>query len=522
MPDILPIGMQNILRYCEPGLRTRFQVRNDIRMIHYFQSQGQKIALDVYSGAVHLLDDLSYALLDELATLQNEGLFVPQNGIDDATREEAKARVLSSSPAFSAEEAEEALADLATLIAQKRLFTEDPYADLVLNLRERKTYVKALCLNVAHTCNLDCDYCFASQGKYHGERALMTKEVAERAIDFVLNASGPHRQIDIDFFGGEPMLNWSLVKDTVAYAREKETETGKQFRFTFTTNGMLLDEEVTAFLNREMHNVVLSLDGRKEVHDRLRHTIDGRGSYDRIVPRFRAFVKERGDKEYYMRGTFTKNNVDFFQDVLHMANLGFYRLSMEPVIGDPNEPYMLGPDDLPTLLGEYDKLAAEMIRRNRLARKMTREGGNINDLAPSDHPFVFYHFMMNLEGGPCIHKRIAGCGSGVEYLAVTPQGELYPCHQFVGEDAFAVGNVWEGITKPEVTEPFKACNCYSHPECADCWAKLYCSGGCAANALHASGSLTGTVPFSCALFRKRMECALAIQADLALSAQEEN
>lgn len=489
-------------------------------MIHFFQSQGYKIALDVYSGAVHILDDLSFALLDVLETLQKEKLFFPQQGLDDDTRKTATTRVLTTFPSFSADEVDEALSDLATLIKEKRLFTEDPYANLSLQLRDRKTYVKALCLNVAHTCNLDCDYCFASQGKYHGARSLMTMEVAQRAIDFVVEASGPHKKIDIDFFGGEPMLNWQLVKDTVAYARKKEAETEKQFRFTFTTNGMLLDDEVTEFLNREMHNVVLSLDGRKEVHDRLRHTIDGRGSYDRIVPRFRSFVEQRGEKEYYMRGTFTKNNVDFYQDVLHMANLGFYRLSMEPVIGDANEPYMLSSEDTAALLNEYDKLASEMIRRNRIARNALRQGKSLDDLSPTDHPFVFYHFMMNLEGGPCIHKRISGCGSGVEYLAVTPQGDLYPCHQFVGEEQFIVGDVYDGITNSAVTEPFKACNCYSHPECSDCWAKLYCSGGCAANAWHASGSLTGTVPFSCTLFRKRMECALAIQVDQALAAQE--
>lgn len=489
-------------------------------MIHYFQSQGHKIALDVYSGAVHILDDISYSVLQKLDTLQRNGSFLPQNGLDDATRKQVSAQLHAEGAVFSDAEISDALDDFAALIEDERLFTEDPFGHLALNLRDRKTYVKALCLNVAHTCNLDCDYCFASQGKYHGERALMTTEVARRAIDFVIEASGPHRSIDVDFFGGEPMLNWELVKDTVAYARSLEAASGKKFRFTFTTNGMLLSDDVTTFLNREMHNVVLSLDGRKEVHDRLRHTIDGRGSYDRIVPRFRSFVSRRGDQEYYMRGTFTKNNVDFYQDILHMANMGFYRLSMEPVIGDPSEPYMLGPDDVEALNREYDKLAAEMIRRNRLAAKALAAGGSIDDLPPEDHPFIFYHFMMNLEGGPCIHKRISGCGSGVEYLAVTPKGELYPCHQFVGEDDYIVGNVWDGITKQEITADFKECNCYSHPECANCWAKLYCSGGCAANALHASGSLTGTVPFSCALFRKRMECALAIQVDACVQQSE--
>ncbi|MDY6085919.1 MAG: thioether cross-link-forming SCIFF peptide maturase [Peptoniphilaceae bacterium] len=482
-------------------------------MIHQFHAQGLAFAVDTYSGAVHLLDPMAEYAVEALDRhLKNESL----TPLEAVSSERLNSELHEAFPEADEADLQETLNDLRELIANEQLFTEDPYADLSLKLRERKTYVKALCLNVAHTCNLDCDYCFASQGKYHGERALMSLDVAKRAIDFVIRESGPHRNIDIDFFGGEPALNWDVVKETVRYAREKEQDSGKHFRFTFTTNGMLLDDEMISFLNENMHNVVLSLDGRKEVHDRLRHTVDGRGSYDRIVPRFKSFVSSRGDQEYYMRGTYTKNNVDFYQDVLHMANLGFYRLSMEPVIGDPDEPYMLGPDDVEALKAEYDKLAAEMIRRNRLAADAVASGEDVDALPPEDHPFVFYHFMMNLEGGPCVHKRISGCGIGTEYLAVTPEGDLYPCHQFVGETDFKIGNVMTGIEKPELTADFKECNCYSRPDCQDCWAKLYCSGGCAANALHAAGDLQATVPLSCELFRKRVECALAIQADRVL------
>lgn len=477
-------------------------------MIHTYRYQDHNVVLDVYSGAIHILDDPAFFLVQELDK-------------KNSTDASSLAFLLRARfPEIAEKDLQETVAEVQTLIDESSLFTEDSYKDLSLNLTERKTNVKALCLNVAHTCNLDCDYCFASQGKYHGERAVMTWDVAKRAIDFLIEQSGHHRNLDIDFFGGEPMLNWDLVKKTVEYAESIQDRYSKVFRFTFTTNGLLMDDEVNAFLNEHMHNVVLSLDGRKEIHDRLRHTISGKGSYDLIVPKFQRFVASRGDREYYVRGTYTKNNVDFASDVIHMANLGFHRLSMEPVIGDPEEPYMLSAEDLDALYEQYDLLTAEMMRRNRLARKAKAEGKNVADLPVEDQPFIFYHFMLNLSEGPCIYKRISGCGSGTEYMAVTPWGELFPCHQFVGEKPYSIGNVFDGILEEKIIGQFRGANCYSRPECHDCWAKLYCSGGCSANALHATGNLQGTVPFSCDLFRKRVECAIALKIDEAIGADE--
>ena len=475
-------------------------------MIHRYDFDGQRIVLDTYSGGIHVLDEVSSAVLGALLPHERE----ITEGVDRERLREIAA-TSTDLDSYQAQQIQTALDEIYALIREGTLFSKDVYDEIAFDLRERRPDVKALCLNVAHTCNLDCEYCFASQGKYHGERALMSEDVAKRAVDFLIAHSGAHHNLDIDFFGGEPLLNWDVVKETVRYARSIEKSHGKNFRFTLTTNGLLLNDKISAFLNRHMHNVVLSLDGRKEIHDRFRHSIDGRGSYDRIVPNFQRFVQGRGEKEYYIRGTFTKNNLDFTEDVLHMVNLGFYRLSMEPVIGDPSEPYMLGPEDLQVLEAQYDRLAREMIRREEKAEEWVAAGRSLEEMPPEDHPFLFYHFMLDLEAGPCIYKRIAGCGSGTEYLAVTPRGDLYPCHQFVGDTPYAMGNVFDGVQRKDLVRSFNQCNCYSHPECRDCWAKLYCSGGCAANALHATGKLTGTVPFACDLFRKRIECAIGIK-----------
>lgn len=451
-------------------------------MVHQYKLNGYNIVLDVFSGSVHAVDEVAF---DAIAMYESH------------TPREIKAELLAKykdRPDVTEAELDEMLSDIATLKADGKLFTEDVYESKAFDFKNRHTELKALCLHVAHTCNLNCEYCFAAQGKYHGERALMSFETGKRALDFLVEHSGKRKNLEVDFFGGEPLMNFEVVKQLVAYARSIEKEKGKNFRFTLTTNGVLLDDEVTEFANRECHNVVLSLDGRKEVHDRLRKTVNGQGSYDVIVPKFQEFVKKRGDKGYYVRGTFTKNNIDFTNDIFHMADLGFTELSMEPVVCAPDAPYALSETDLPVLYEQYEILAKDMLRRKK-------EG----------HPITFYHYMLDLTGGPCIYKRISGCGSGTEYLAVTPWGDLYPCHQFVGDEKYKMGNIYDGITNTALQQEFKCCNAYARPECKDCWAKLYCSGGCAANAYHATGSITGVYKYGCELFKKRIECAVMMQ-----------
>lgn len=459
-------------------------------MVHLYQLNGYNIALDVFSGSVHAVDEVAYDAI---------GLY------QDHTPEEIQALLLEKygdRPDVTAADLDEMLGDIANLKAEGKLFTEDVYADRAFDFKNRHTELKALCLHVAHTCNLNCAYCFAAQGKYHGERALMSFETGKRALDFLVENSGNRKNLEVDFFGGEPLMNFDVVKRLVAYARSIEKEKNKHFRFTLTTNGVLLDDEVTEFANRECHNVVLSLDGRKSVHDRLRKTVNGQGSYDVIVPKFQEFVKKRGDNFYYVRGTFTKNNIDFTEDIFHMADLGFTELSMEPVVCAPDEPYALTEDDLPILFEQYEILAKEMLKRKKEGR-----------------PFTFYHYMLDLEGGPCIYKRISGCGSGTEYLAVTPWGELYPCHQFVGDPKYSMGNIYDGIQNIALQQEFKLCNAYARPDCKDCWAKLYCSGGCAANAYHATGSIKGIYKYGCELFKKRIECAVMMQVAESLEAE---
>ncbi|NMD71079.1 thioether cross-link-forming SCIFF peptide maturase [Bacillus sp. DNRA2] len=460
-------------------------------MIHQYQLNGYNIVLDTYSGSVHVVDDLAYDII---------ALFEKNSALDIVTKMLEKYK---GNPSITNQEIHETIAAVAELKGSGQLFSDDEFKDLSIDLTKRPTYLKALCFNVAHTCNLSCEYCFASQGKYNGDRAVMSFEVGKRAIDYLLENSGHHRNLDIDFFGGEPLMAWNVVKQIVEYARSKEQEYKKKFRFTFTTNGMLLNDEVTEFLNKEMYNVVLSLDGRKEVHDHLRKTVTGKGSYDHIVPKFQEFVEKRGEKEYYVRGTYTHNNVDFTNDIFHIAELGFDKLSMEPVICDPREPYALTEKDLPQIYEQYEVLAHEMLKRS--------ENGN---------GFTFYHYMLDLSEGPCVQKRLTGCGSGTEYLAVTPWGELFPCHQFVGDQAYSMGNIWDGVTNVKLQAQFKQSNCYSKPDCEDCWAKLYCSGGCPANNLHATGSLNGTYQFSCDIFKKRIECSMMVKVAESLRAME--
>lgn len=459
-------------------------------MVHLYKLNGYNIVLDIFSGSVHAVDDVAFDAVSMYET------HTPEE-IKKALAEKYK------NEGVTLQDLDEVLSDISELKTDGKLFTEDQYADKAFDFKNRHTEIKALCLHVAHTCNLNCTYCFAAQGKYHGERALMSFETGKRALDFLVENSGKRRNLEVDFFGGEPLMNFEVVKQLVAYARSIEDKCGKHFRFTLTTNGVLLDDEVTEFANRECHNVVLSLDGRKDVHDRLRKTINGKGSYDTIVPKFQKFVKARGDKGYYVRGTFTHNNTDFTNDIFHMADLGFTELSMEPVVCAPGEEYALTEEDLPVLFEQYEILAKEMLRREREGR-----------------PFTFYHYMLDLTGGPCIYKRISGCGSGTEYLAVTPWGELYPCHQFVGDPKYSMGNIWDGVTNKALQDEFKLCNAYARPDCKDCWAKLYCSGGCAANAYHATGSITGTYHYGCELFKKRIECAIMLKVAEALGDAE--
>ena len=459
-------------------------------MIHRYKLNGYNIVLDVFSGSVHVVDDLAYDIIGMYEDTDKDGIVAAmlERYADDDTVDEA--------------EICDCIDDIEELKEQGRLFTDDDYADLAFDFKARNTVIKALCLHVAHTCNLNCEYCFASQGKYHGDRALMSFEVAKQAIDFLIEHSGSRKNLEIDFFGGEPLMNFDVVKEITAYCRSIEKEKGKNFRFTLTTNGVLLDDEVIDFANKECHNVVLSLDGRKEVHDRLRKTVNGNGSYDLIVPKFRHFVERRGNKGYYIRGTFTHNNTDFTNDIFHMADLGFTELSMEPVVCPPDDPYALTYDDLPVLFEQYEILAKDMLRREKEGK-----------------PITFYHYMLDLNAGPCIYKRISGCGSGTEYMAVTPWGDLYPCHQFVGNTEYLLGNVYDGVTNPAVQDEFKLCNAYARPDCKDCWAKLYCSGGCAANAYHATGSVTGTYHYGCELFKKRIECAIMMKVAQAQNAE---
>ncbi len=452
-------------------------------MVHQYKLNGYNIVLDTCSGSIHVVDDVAYDLI---------ALY------RDRSEEELLSQLLDkygSRPDVTEEELRACLEDVRALEKAGKLFSPDTFQPLAFDFKNRSTVVKALCLHVAHTCNLNCSYCFASQGKYHGDRALMSFEVGRRALDFLIENSGSRVNLEVDFFGGEPLMNWDVVKELVAYARTQEEPHNKKFRFTLTTNGMLIDDDVIDFANREMHNVVLSLDGRKEIHDRLRVDYAGQGSYDRIVPKFRELVERRGGKGYYMRGTFTHANPDFTRDLFHMADLGFDQLSMEPVVCAPADPAALTEEDLPIVLEQYEILAKEMLRREKEGR-----------------PITFYHYMLDLTGGPCIYKRISGCGSGTEYMAVTPWGDLYPCHQFVGEEAYKLGDIWQGVTNTAVRDEFKACNAYARPACADCWAKLYCSGGCAANAYHASGSIKGVYDYGCELFRKRIECAVMMKA----------
>lgn len=461
-------------------------------MIHQYKFNGRNIVLDVCSGAVHVVDDPTY---DIISLFETNDL----KTIKKAVTEKYKDR-----DDVTEKDVENCYTQLLEMQKNGQLFTSDSFEPMAGTLKARTSgVVKALCLHIAHTCNLNCSYCFASQGKYHGERALMSYEVGKRALDFLVENSGTRRNLEVDFFGGEPLMNFDVVKQLVAYARSIEKEKNKNFRFTLTTNGVLVDDDVIEFSNKEMSNVVLSLDGRKEVHDRYRIDYAGNGSWEKIVPKFQKFVNARGGKNYYMRGTFTHANPDFLEDIKTMLNLGFSELSMEPVVAASDDPAALTQEDKPVVMKQYEDLAKLMLERDKEGK-----------------PFTFYHYMIDLKGGPCIYKRISGCGSGTEYMAVTPWGDLYPCHQFVGDEKFKLGDIWSGVNNKKIQDEFASCNVYAREECRDCWARLYCSGGCAANAYHATGSVKGVYKYGCDLFKKRMECAIAVAVEREL--REEN
>lgn len=448
-------------------------------MIHQYKLAGQNIVLDVNSGSVHSVDDIAYDIIE---------------AFEEKTRDVIVDEICKKYPEEEKIEIEECYDQILALKEEGQLFSEDNFEPIAGELKKRtQGVIKALCLHVAHTCNLDCSYCFASQGKYHGDRAVMSYETGKRALDFLVENSGSRRNLEVDFFGGEPLMNFDTVKKLVSYARSIEKEKNKNFRFTLTTNGVLIDDDVIDFANREMSNVVLSLDGRKEVHDRFRVDRAGNGSWDKIVPKFQKLVEARGGKNYYMRGTFTHANPDFLNDIKTMLDLGFTELSMEPVVCAKDDPSALTEEDKVIVMKQYEELAELMLQRQKEGR-----------------PFTFYHYMLDLADGPCIYKRISGCGSGTEYMAVTPWGDLYPCHQFVGEEKFKLGDIYNGINNHKIQGEFASCNVYSREECRNCWAKLYCSGGCAANAYHATGSICGVYSYGCDLFRKRMECAIAL------------
>lgn len=463
-------------------------------MVHQYKNNGYNILLDVCSGSVHVVDDLIY----DMVAVYEEGL---KNGkkLDEIRTEVKEAIRAKYGDTYSEEDVLDACSDIEELKDAGQLFAEDVYKDVIIDFKKRKTVVKALCLHIAHDCNLACKYCFADEGEYHGQkRELMSLEVGKKALDFLIENSGNRVNLEVDFFGGEPLMNFDVVKEIVAYGRSREKEANKNFRFTLTTNGVLLDDEVMEFCNKEISNVVLSIDGRKCIHDMMRPSRNGKGSYDIIVPKYQRFVEARGDKSYYVRGTFTRNNLDFAEDFKHMADLGFKEISIEPVVSPPSCDYAIREEDVPIICEQYDKLAQDIIARHKAGK-----------------PITFFHYMLDLDGGPCVYKRLSGCGSGTEYLAVTPTGQLYPCHQFVGIEEFLLGDIFDGIKNTDVVDEFKLCNVYAKDKCKDCFARFYCSGGCAANSYNFHGCITDAYDIGCKLQQKRIECAIMIKAALA-------
>ena len=448
-------------------------------MIHKYKLGGFNIVLDVNSGGVHIVDELTYDMLDN---------------VELPFEEKCPEKVIKKlSKYYSVDEIESCYNEIVELYNDQILFSEDDYekyADYSV-----ASPVKAMCLNIAHDCNLRCKYCFASTGDFGKGRKIMTFETGKKAIDFLLEKSLDRKNLELDFFGGEPLMNFDVVKQIVEYARSREAEYGKKFRFTITTNGVLLDDDKIDFINREMSNVVLSIDGRKEVNDYMRKRVDGSGCYDKIMPAFKKLVEKRGDKEYYVRGTFTKNNLDFSNDVFDLYNNGFDQISVEPVVCEASADYAITEKELPAIFKEYERLAERILENEKKGKK-----------------FNFFHFMLDLDQGPCAIKRLRGCGCGNDYVAITPDGDIYPCHQFVGIEEFKMGNIDEGTFDTKMKSYFSKTHVYTKPECKKCWAKFYCSGGCNANNYQYAGDVHNAHKLSCQLQKKRLECAIMLKA----------
>ena len=454
-------------------------------MIHKFSMNDLNIVVDVNGGAVHVVDEITFDVLDYYE-------------LNDAEK------IAKKLPKYTLDEIKETFDEIKSLVEDGLLYSPDNYLDIDA-FKNREPVVKAMCLHIAHDCNLKCKYCFASQGDFGGAKSIMSFEVGKKALEYLVDNSGSRKNLEVDFFGGEPLMNFEVVKQLVEYGNELAKEKGKNFRFTITTNGVLLDDEIIDYVNEHMHNVVLSLDGRKSINDDMRPTLNDKGSYDIIVPKFQKLIEKRKDKYYYVRGTFTRDNMDFSKDVLHFKDLGFDLTSVEPVVGDESNPYALREEDLPKILDEYEKLAVEYSK-----------------MRVNNEPFRFFHFMVDLSQGPCVIKRMTGCGAGNEYLAITPEGDIYPCHQFVGQEEFKMGNVMsDKVELPkEMQETFKEAHIYAKDECSKCWAKFYCSGGCHANAFNFNNDILKPYDLGCQMQRKRLECALMVEASVMMKQDE--
>ena len=448
-------------------------------LVHKFIQDGDYYLIDVNSGSVHIIDELIYNMVGEDELLDKEDVI---NNLKDK---------------WSKEEIEEAYEELLDLVKEEVLYSKDLYEEIAMAGDESESYIKALCLNVVHDCNLRCKYCFADEGEYKGCRKPMSAEVGKRAIDYVLENSGNIKNIEVDLFGGEPLMVFDTIKEIVDYAKEKDKLYNKNIRFTMTTNSTLLNDEIIDYIDKNMGNIILSIDGRKEVNDNVRIRVDGSGCYDRILPNIKKMVDRRDpSKQYYARGTFTRENTDFFEDVMALANEGFSEISIEPVVLPDSHNLSIRSEDLPKIYEQYDMLYKEMLRRAE----------------NNDNPFKFYHFNIDLNGGPCVYKRIAGCGAGHEYVAITPDGDIYPCHQFVGNEEFLLGNINSGIKNKNLSKDFKNAHIYNKPKCKECWARFYCSGGCQANNFNFNGDIHVPYEIGCEMQKKRIECAIALKA----------